>query len=359
MSRWRHFSLLVLLLGVIAWMSPPPDRITDRDTYEAAAARIIIPDCTDLHCFRVLVPWTLGLVPGPSLLKWKAYAVAGNAAAAVTVFELCLLFGLTTRAAWLASTASAFGFGSLYTLHDVFTADPLMYFLGAFVTLHLLQERVAYAGTLATIGVFAKEFVAAPVAVFSALAAVEGRTDLALRALAAALLACLVWLTLQLTLMLRFNYGYGGSPSTDLFGGGYLRPWFEKQSLRGAVSALFNVYGAYYLLAAAGLLWAPPRLRRLAIFTLPVAALFAYVQQPDRALWNVHYLVLPLSAVTLARASRALAWATVAAGALADLRVGAQLPIVPARFAFAVAVVLSVAVIVTARSHSEAVQQYA
>src|SRR5437016_1917832 len=144
--RWLHLGALVILLGAIAWLSPAPDHVTDRDTYEATATRFIVPDCTDLHCFRVLVPWTLGLVPGPSILKWKAYAVVGNAAAAVTVFQLCLVLGLTTRAAWLASIASAFGFGSLYTLHDVFTADPLMYFLGAFVTLQLLEERVAFGG---------------------------------------------------------------------------------------------------------------------------------------------------------------------------------------------------------------------
>jgi hypothetical protein len=353
-SRWIHLGALVVLLGVIAWLSPAPDRVTDRDTYEATAARFIVPDCTDLHCFRVLVPWTLGLVPGPSMLKWKAYAVLGNAAAAVTVFQLCLVFGLTRRAAWLASTGSAFGFGSLYTLHDVFTADPLMYFLGALVTLQLLEGRIAYGGALAAVGVFAKEFVAAPVFAFSAFAAVERRPDVALRTLVAALFALLLWLVLQLTLMLRFNYGYGGNPSTDLLGGGYLLPWFGQQSLRGAMSALFDVYGAYYALAVAGLWWAPAPLKRLALVSAPVALLFAYVQQPDRALWNVHYLMMPLSAVVLERASTPLSWTTVGAAALANLRLGAQLPVLPARFALAVSVVLSVATIVAAaRPHTD------
>jgi hypothetical protein len=347
-GRRLHFGVLVVLLGVIAWLSPAPDRVTDRDTYEATAARFIVPDCTDLHCFRVLVPWTLGLLPGPSILKWKAYAVAGNAGAAIAVFQLCLVFGLTARGAWLASTASAFGFGSLYTLHDVFTADPLMYFLGAYVTLQLLAERVGFAGALAAVGVFAKEFAAAPLLVFSAYAAAERRPDLALRTLAAALLAFVLWLTLQLTLMLRFNYGYGGNPSTDLLGGGYLLPWFEKQSLRGAASALFDVYGAHYVLALAGMIWAPHRLKRLVVLSIPVALIFAYVQQPDRALWNLHYLMMPLSAVVLERVSGTVAWATIAAGALANLRLGAQLPIGPARFSLAIAIVLGLAAIVAA-----------
>ena len=45
-----------------------------------------------------LVPWLLAPLPGPSLVKWKAYAVVSNAAAAVAVFALCVTFGLSTRA---------------------------------------------------------------------------------------------------------------------------------------------------------------------------------------------------------------------------------------------------------------------
>ncbi len=352
---WPYLLALLLLLGALAWLSPEPDHVTDRDAYEATAARSIVPDCTDLHCFRVLVPWTIGLFPGPSLLKWKVYAVLGNAGAAVAVFHLCLAFGMSPRAGLMAATASAFGFGSLYTLHDVFTADPLMYLLGPVLTLELLRERVAYAGALATLGVLAKEFAAAPVFAFSALAAIEWRFELALKVLVAAWFAFLVWVTLQLTLMLSFNYGYGGNPSTDLLGGGYLVAWFEKQSLRGVLSAMFNVYGALYVLAAAGLFWAHRRLRRLALVCVPIALLFGYVQQPDRAMWNFHYLVTPLAALVLARVPRWLAWATLAAGVFANLRLGAQLPVPSARYALAISVVLAAtAVVVAVRGSQEA-----
>ena len=56
-------------LAVIAYLSPEPDRVTDRRMYEATAQQYVIPDCGDLHCFRVLIPWVLGSVPGPSLPK--------------------------------------------------------------------------------------------------------------------------------------------------------------------------------------------------------------------------------------------------------------------------------------------------
>src|SRR5206468_2555243 len=82
---------------------------------------------------------------------------------------------------------------------------------------------------------------------------------------------------------------------------------------------------------------------------LPIAAVFCYVQQPDRALWNFHYLVAPLAAVALERSSTAVAAAFVAAFAIGNLRLGAQLPIAPiARVAIAGSVVLAVAATVAA-----------
>ena len=54
---------------------------------------MINPGCAEIHCFRVLVPWTIGAIPGNWLFKWKAYAVLANAGAAIAVFDLCLFFG--------------------------------------------------------------------------------------------------------------------------------------------------------------------------------------------------------------------------------------------------------------------------
>ena len=143
-------------------LSPLPDRVTDREVYEQTADQGVVPDCNDLHCFRALVAWTLGAVPAPSTVKWRAYAVLCNAAAAILVLQLCLTLGLSARAAWTASILSALGFGALYTLHDAYTSDPLMYALGPLMTNELLRGRRVVAGAIGTIGVFAKEFAAAP-----------------------------------------------------------------------------------------------------------------------------------------------------------------------------------------------------
>jgi hypothetical protein len=145
-------------------------------------------------------------------------------------------------------------------------------------------------------------------------------------------------------LMLRFNYSYSGSASTDLGHGANLVGWLSRLSLRGVLSAMFIEFGALWLLMPIGFLLAPRRLRRLVAVALPVAALFGYVQQPDRALWNFHFLVTPLAATVLERAPMTLAAATLAAFAIANLRVGAQLPMaLVGRTALAASVVFAAA----------------
>src|SRR5262249_13622680 len=162
MTRPMRFAVFAALLGIVAAASPAPDRVTDRDVYEATAARIIVPDCGDLQCFRTLVPWVLGRIGGPSTLRWKAYAVLCNAAGGVAGLTCSLAFGLSRRAAAMASIASAFGFGSLYTLHDPYTSDPLMYLVGPFITHEALAGRAAIGAAAGAVSVMAKEFAGAP-----------------------------------------------------------------------------------------------------------------------------------------------------------------------------------------------------
>jgi hypothetical protein len=325
------FGVLLAALLLIAWASPEPNRVTDRGIYERTAAQVVVPDCSDLHCFRVLVPWVLGRLPGGSTLRWKSYAALSNAAAAVGVWMLCLTLGLSRRAALMASAISAAGFGSLYTLHDPFTSDPLMYALGPWMTYCLLSDRHGTAALLGVAGVFAKEFAAAPLYVFALYEGLQRRWIPALRAVAAGNAAFMMWVLLTIALMLKFNYGWGlnGFNSGNLTGGAALAVWAEKQTARGIASALFNEFGAVYVLAPVGFLLASREMRRLAIVSLPIAALFAYVQQPDRALWNFHYLAAPLAALTLERMTPAWAWSAIALFAIGNLRVGAQLRIAP------------------------------
>ena len=347
-QRFVHFAALALCLGAIAWASPLPQRVTDRDVYEATAAHGVVRDCSDIHCFRVLVPWLLSPLPGASIVRWKAYAVVSSAAAGVAVFALCLTFGLSRRAAWFASITSAFGFGSLYTLHDVFSSDPLMYFLGPFLTNELLTGRIALAGAVGAAGVLAKEFAAAPFYLITMCLAIERRWSEAVRTFVAGNAVFIVWLLVTLALMLRFNYTYAGSASADLGGGANLVGWLHRQSARGVAAAMFNEFGVLYILAPVGCFLAPPRLRLAAVASLPIAACFGYVQQPDRALWNLHFLVVPMAALVLERAP-ALGSLTLAAFVVGNLRVGAQLPMASAgKVALGASIVLGIATVVAA-----------
>jgi hypothetical protein len=345
------FATLFVALALIAWASPAPDHVTDRLVYEATAQHVIVSDCSDLQCFRVLVPWLLGRLPGPSLLRWKTYAAAANAAAAIAVLFLCGVFGLSRPAATMAAVISAFGFGSLYTLHDPFTSDPLMYAAGPIVTQLMLTGRTGIAVAVSMIGTMAKEFAAAPMYALTLYHAAAREWIPALRAFVAGNAAFLTWALLTIALMLKFNYSWGwnGVGSANLTGGSALALWAGKQTARGIASAMFNEFGALYVLAPAGWFLAPASFRRLAIVSLPIAALFGYVQQPDRALWNFHYLVAPLAAVCLVRAPAALAWGNFALFAIGNLRVGAQLPIASlGRVALGGSVLLAIASAVAA-----------
>lgn len=347
-GRLIHFLALVLCLGAIAWASPLPQRVTDRDVYEATAAQGVVLDCSDIHCFRVLVPWLLGPLPGVSILKWKVYAVLANAGAGLAVFALTLTLGLSRRAAWFASIGSAFGFGSLYTLHDVYTSDPLMYFLGPHLTNELIVGRVAVACAAGAFGVLAKEFAAAPFYLVTLCFTVERRWTEAVRAFVAGNAVFIVWFVVTLTLMLRFNYTYAASPSADLGGGANLVNWLHRQSVRGVAAAMFNEFSVLYILAPVGFVLAPRRLQLLTLASLPIAAFFGYVQQPDRALWNLHFLVLPMAALVLERAT-VLGSLTLVAFVVGNLRVGAQLPIGSVgKLALGASMVLGIATVVTA-----------
>jgi hypothetical protein len=325
----RRFVLIALVLGVVAAIAPAPWLGTDRPTYEAVGRQHVIADCSELHCFRILVAWTLEALPGPSLVKWKTYAVLANAGAAMTVGWLCILLGLSTRASIYATWLSAVGFGSFYTLFDSYTSDPLMFLLGPLIIVELLRGHRGRGTALGVVGVLAKEFAAAPLWIHMLWSALRRHWDAALRSLLAASTATMVWVALQIWLVAFHNYSYGGSASTNLAGGGFLAQWYSMIGPRGAVMAMFVEFGALYVLFPFGLLRASRELRLLAVAATPAALALVYVQQPDRALWNFHFLLIPIAVLALEKLPAWAAWLFIVLFALANLRVGAQLKIVP------------------------------
>jgi hypothetical protein len=341
MSRWRLYLAFVIALAVVGFISSRV-RLPDNRFYIQASERMINPGCAEIHCFRVLVPWTIGAIPGNWLFKWKAYAVLANAGAALAVFDLCLFFGLTRRASIVASALSAFGFSSFGTIWQPYQSDPLMFWWAPIVMRWALEDRMAAAGMLASVGVFAKEFIVVPLGIAGIADAMEGQWRRAVRAAIAGAVAFCVWLGLQAFLRIQFGYTFGHNLSPKFFEGSYLFFWLGQMSPRGALSAMFNEFGPIWILFPFGWLAAPRELRRVCIAALPIAALYAYVQQPDRALWNFHFLTSPLAALVLDAMSTPFIAAFLALYAFAYLKVGAEVSFVPqARYAYAVGLMLA------------------
>jgi hypothetical protein len=225
-----------------------------------------------------------------------------------------------------------------------------MFWLAPLVTRWLLDDRLALAALVSCVSVFGKEFVVIAVATVGVWAACARRWRLAGACGVIAGVAFLAWAALQIDLIRFSGYSYSGAgtgPARQLLSGSYLALWLARMPPSGAVLALFNEFGALYLLIPVGWLAAPRRLKQLAVAALPFAAFLAYVEQPDRALWNFHFLASPLAAIVLADVPAALAGAFVALYATANLRVGAQMSYAPpARFALTASIAVAVIAIV-------------
>ena len=295
---------------------------------------VIVEGCSDLNCFRILVPAILERFPGPSLPRWRTYAVLANAGAAVAAGRLAVALGAGPHAAVLTIWLSAMASGSMSTVYHPYNADPLVLLMAPVITLLALTGRGAWAGALAAVGIFAKEFAAAPLYIVAGAAALARDWPVFRRGAVLAAGVTGLWLSLQLGLMTAFDYTYNENPSSMPLAGGYLVYWMRHITPAAGLFALFGAYGALNLLVPAGFRRAPRLLRDLSIASVPAVMAFVYVATPERAIGNFFFLVIPLAAIVLALLRPPMGWAFVALYALANLRIGAQIPFVPsARYA--------------------------
>ena len=349
-----HALAIVFVLGAVAAVAPKP-RWTDRGFYEQLGRAVIVRDCSDIHCFRPLVSAVLEHLPGPSLPKWKIYAVVANAIGALAVGQFCLLLGLSRPSAIAAAWLSALGTGSLYALFDVYTADSLMYMMGPLLAIQLWQGRTGRAGWIAAVGVFAKEFAVAPLWIFTAFAVLSRRWPAAARTMLVATAATIVWLAKQAGLMAFQNYRYGFTASVDLLHGGYIAFWLSQVSWSGAAMHLYTTYGALYVLVPAGLVRAGRDVRLLAIAAVPAALAFLYVEQPERALWNFYFIVIPVAMFALDGLPAWVLASFAAACGIVGLRVGAQMDIrMMSRVALVISLAIAVGVVIARRFSASA-----
>ena len=337
--------LLIPALGLVAFLAPLPPFPTDKDIYESVSREGMIPGCFDLQCFRVVVPWTLGQLPGDGYPKWRAFAVICQALAALLMGRWVSRLGANDRSALQVTWLTAFGTGSLYTLFDPFTADPLMHLMGPALMLLIVDGRTRAATALAAVAVLGKEFAAVPLMVGALWRAQERRLEEARSLAIAAALVIGVWGAFNLYARIVWDYTTVHSHSTKLLSGGFIVFWLDHIGLSLAVASIAGVFGGLWLLWPAGL-HLEPALRRLAWAAMGPLLFFSYVQQPDRALWNFAFVVMPAAAIVLDRVSAGLGWTLVAIQALVGLRIGAQLTVVPSvRLTLVAALVTAIVVV--------------
>lgn len=347
-TAWWHFVGVLAILSLVAWLAPAPTP-TDQAMMEKVGQGVIVTGCAELNCFRILVPAVVESFPGPSLPRWRAYAVVANAAAAVATGRLALALGLAPNAVILTIWLAALGAGSFSTVYHPYTADPLVLCLAPIITLLVLRGRTVAAGMLATAGIFAKEFAAAPLYIAAAASALRREWPVFRTRLALALAVTAAWVALQLVLMSSFNYSYNDNPSSKPLAGGYLRLWLEHVTPATAAFGLFGAFGAVNLALPLGWRQSPPALRALCVGAIPALLAFVYVSTPERALWNFYFLAIPVGAVVLAQVPPMLSWLFVAAYTLANFRIGAQVSQVPAsRYALAVSIAIALFAVVRA-----------
>jgi hypothetical protein len=327
-------------LAAIALAAPIPSFPTDKNIYEQMGRQWFIQDCDDLQCFRIAVPWTLGLLPGEGYGKWRTYAVICETLAGWAMGIWVLRLGASSTAARQVLWLTALGAGALFAVHDPFTSDPLMHLLAPVLMVLLIDRRVAAAVAVSIGGVLAKEFAAVPLVVMGVARALEQRFADMRRLLIGAALVVLVWAAWNLFVRIVFNYSMAGSASSaTLWSGGYLWYWYSHIGKALAAMTLAAAFGGLWLLWPVGVARGSSFLRLVTVGGLLPLAVFIYVQQPERALWNFAFLVMPAAAVMLDRVPQAVGWLLVATQAAVGLRVGAQLALAPpARLSLAMSV---------------------
>ncbi len=221
-----------------------------------------------------------------------------------------------------------------------------MHLLGPALMLAIDRGRAGAATAASIAGVFAKEFAAVPLAIAAAVRALQEKWAEA-RLLTIATLAVIgAWAAWQMFARTQLNYTTGPTYSADVTTGGYVVFWMLTLSKTLVLTLIAMVLGGLWLLWPAGLFWGTRELRQLTFASVPPMLVFNALQQPDRALWNFAFIVMPAVAIALDRAPAGLGWLLVGAQALLNMRLGAQLlQLPPARVTFAAAVLLAAVIV--------------
>lgn len=320
MRRASFWAAVVLLNAALAAFvqaaAPPEPKNSDRNRYEFAGAHpfsVSCPPYAGLYCYRVLVPALLEQIPAEPPRRWRWYRWAGATGAGSVIASVSAsLTGLPATAV-VATLLTQGSYGFAFTAYDPYSADAAVFVVIAIVAWCWLRDRWDLALVAGAIGIFAKESVAA-MSVATALAALVPPRRPGWRRWIAQGVAIVVLLAVyRFAMQAVLGWELAGSAiaATDLMHGGWIGIWLGSNAPSTNAFLLFATFGFAWLFAVAGYRRAPDGWRALTIGSLLPFLALNYVQNPDRALGNIFFIVVPLASIALAAVSPI--WATGAA----------------------------------------------
>jgi len=340
--------VLLLLNGVLSavtpLMAPPEPRLTDRGAYESVGKDAFAPNCgVTVYCYRVLVPVLLEQLPINPETRWRAYRWAANTAAGAVIAgtTVSLIAGaspLVVGALVTVIVQASFGFA--FTAYDPYSAEPMVYLLLAVLTWCWFNQRWFAALAVGLVGVFAKETVALMSGAMALAAMIARRHGWRLWIVQAAVVGATL-LLFHWIMDTYWGWGISANAAAKFSQGSWLALWWNHNpGVLRKLTFLFVPFGFAWLYAAVGYRFAPPPLRHLVIgAAVPFLAL-NYLQNPERALANLFFVVAPLAAVLLARVPPPLALAAVVSNGLLTATAGSGSAWMPeARYLFVPAAV--------------------
>lgn len=348
--------MVALLNAMVAFgiqaAAPGEPALSDRLKYEYAGAHPFAPECpppSAVYCYRFLVPAVLELLPIESGLRWRIHRWSMMTAAGTVLALTSASLARHPAAALLATIVAHGSYGFAFTAYDPYSADPAVYALIAVMAWCWLHDRWRLAFACGIAGLFAKETVALMSAAM-AVAAVLAPRRLSWRAWVAQGAAVLAVLAAYRWWMQAYVWWKPGQSASliqnDLASGGWLTLWLQGNTPATMVFLVFAAFGFAWLFAALGYRASPVEWRNLAAGgAVPFLAL-NYVQNPERALGNLFFIVVPLAAIVLARVPIAVAMTAALLNAAIIVRAATSSPWLPGTRYLLVPAALSAAAVV-------------
>jgi hypothetical protein len=328
MKGARHWLALLLanlaLAGALRLAAPEQPALSDRVAYEYTGRHGLDRDCPfSVYCYRLLVPVVLEQLPWNPETRWRTYEFASTSLAGFVTALATAQVTAAWQAPLLATLVVQMSFGFTFTAYDPYSPDAMVFLVAALLVLAWISNRPWAALGLSAIGVFAKETVAL-VALSAGLAAVVRRPDARWRVwIVQTIAACALILGFHGIMDTYAGWGISKNVAAKFSEGSWLGVWLENMDGPGRIAfLLFTPFGFAWLYAILGFRVAPVRLRALALGALAPMLALNYVQNPERALANAFFVVVPLTAVFLSSVPPIAGFAAAVTNGLLTAKVG-------------------------------------